>query len=83
MSQGDKNLNHEYQKWVLHLNQYDIVRRGCALMSSLHKANWDGQAGRRTGGRAQVSIGMHAHPTMQTYRLVLSQTIINSPKHMS
>ena len=29
-------------------------------MSSLHKANWN----RRAGGRAQVSIGMHAHPKM-------------------
>jgi hypothetical protein len=29
-------------------------------MSSLSKANWDRQA----GGRAQVSIGMHAHPKM-------------------
>ena len=28
-------------------NQYDIGRRGCALMSSLPKANWDRQAGRR------------------------------------
>jgi hypothetical protein len=25
-------------------NQYDIGRRGCALMSSLLKANWNGQA---------------------------------------
>ena len=39
-------------------NQYDIGRRGCALMSSLHKAYWHRQA----DGRAQVSIGMHAHP---------------------
>jgi hypothetical protein len=27
-------------------------------MSSLPKANWNGQ----TGKRAQVSIGMHSHP---------------------
>jgi hypothetical protein len=31
-------------------------------MSSLLKANWDRQAGGQTGGQAQVSIGMHAHP---------------------
>jgi hypothetical protein len=43
---------------VIQKNQYDIGRRGCAFMSSLPKANWNGQ----TGGRAQVSIGMHAHP---------------------
>jgi hypothetical protein len=36
-------------------------RRGFALKSSLLKANWDGQ----TGGQAQVSIGMHAHPKNQ------------------
>ena len=41
-------------------NQYDIGRRGCALMSSLLKANWD----RRADRQAQVSIGMHAHPKM-------------------
>jgi hypothetical protein len=35
-------------------NQYNIGRRGCALMSSLLKANWD----RQTGGQAQVSIGI-------------------------
>jgi hypothetical protein len=46
-------------------NQYDIGRRGCALMSSLHTANWKGQTGRRAGGRAQVSIGMHAHPKIR------------------
>ena len=42
------------------LNQYNIGRRGCALMLSLLKANWD----RRAGGQAQVSkgIGMHAQP---------------------
>jgi hypothetical protein len=33
-------------------------------MSSLLKANWNGQTGRRAGKRAQVSIGMHAHPKM-------------------
>jgi hypothetical protein len=31
-------------------------------MSSLLKANWARQAGKQTGRRAQVSIGMHAHP---------------------
>jgi hypothetical protein len=31
-------------------NQYDIGRRGCALMSSLLKANWDRQTARRAGG---------------------------------
>ena len=46
------------------LNQYDIGRRGCTLMSSLSKANWDRQA----GGRAQVSIGMHAHPKMSNIK---------------
>ena len=45
------------------INQYDIGCRGCALMSSLLTANWD----RQTGGRAQVSIGMHAHPKTQEH----------------
>jgi hypothetical protein len=31
-------------------------------MLSLLKANWNRQADRQAGGRAQVSIGMHAHP---------------------
>ena len=29
------------------LNQYDIGRRGCAFMSTVPKANWDREAGRR------------------------------------
>jgi hypothetical protein len=34
---------------LLSINQYDIGRRGCALMSSLLKANWDRQTARQTG----------------------------------
>ena len=30
-------------------NQYDIGHRGGALMSSLHRDNWDRQAGGQTG----------------------------------
>ena len=30
-------------------NQYDMGHRGCALMSSLLKANWDRQTGRQAG----------------------------------
>jgi hypothetical protein len=33
-------------------NQYNIGRRGCALVSSLPKANWNRQAARQPGGRA-------------------------------
>jgi hypothetical protein len=32
-------------------------------MSSLLKANWDRRADGQADRRAQVSIGMHAHPT--------------------
>ena len=39
--------------------------RGCAWKSSLLEANWDRQAGKR----AQVSIGMHAHPKTWTSAL--------------
>ena len=49
-------------------NQYDIGRRGCPLMSSLLKANWDRQAGKQTDGRVQVSIGMHAHQKIKIKR---------------
>jgi hypothetical protein len=34
-------------------------------MSSLPKANWNGQTGGQAARRAQVSIGMHAHPKMK------------------
>jgi hypothetical protein len=59
-------------------NQYDIGRRGCALMLSLPKANWDGQADRQAGGQAQVSIGMHAHPKIYqaiNYKLYASRIV--------
>ena len=51
-----------YRYIPFQLNQYYIGRKGCASMSSLPKANWVRQTGRRAGGQAQVSIGMHVHP---------------------
>ena len=52
---------------LLFINQYDIGRRVCAcgglfevkVALTILKLT---QTGRRLGGRAQVSIGMHAHP---------------------
>ena len=41
-------------------------------MLSLPKANWaDGQTDRQTGGRAQVSIVMHAHPKTVSMQQVI------------
>ena len=41
--------------YYFYTNQYDIGRRGCTLMSSLPKANWNGQTGKRAGRRAGTS----------------------------
>ena len=47
----------------MYINQYDIGRRGCALMSSLLKANWD----RRADGQAGTSKYRDACASKNTY----------------
>ena len=48
-------------------------------MSSLPKANWNGQ----TGKRAQVSIGMHAHPKIHSKAIETYDRYLVCDLHLS
>ena len=51
----DASGNSQRYPYYVVINQYHIGRRGCALMLSLLKANWDRRTGRQADGRASTS----------------------------